>query len=470
MIQSVTDSHRCMYRNARIRALDLSDRTTPIPFYDITDDQIPTQDIGYEVRTDAAGYIFYSNGQQSVECLAIKQSAIIQVDLFNNNAWDIEWILRVDNDNDFVRVSDVHKVYDKDGNLVWNPLSDDWHLPDWVERSELQSGEWAEGEMDVTDATPTELALDKWTHTVVFQLDHGDAYAVRKDIGRYGQTVQFINASNSDVKIGLERWVSAGSYSILWYTLAPLQSIVAAYAKTKGWYAIANTGEDSAVYHYTDNSVPLEIDLAVNKWIEKIVVHAVPPSQFVTLKWSTAAGFKIVDIVNDTDSQLLVHGKYRLAGIDVVGPEYDSIEPWSSEIFKAKGDPIIKDANRSNYSAEARTPATFENDYTKVFYMDTWEGSIDITCAVYGKWIPIKILLKQNDLSGTPGDTRTLQITINGVTVYTESKTYAANTHYAGELMLSVDARLSKIAADPTDIFNLNKEICDVKVYGGSFA
>lgn len=467
MIKSITDSHRCMYRNARIRALDLSDRTTSIPFYDIIDDQIPTQDIGYEVRTDAAGYIFYSNGQQRVECLAIKQSAIIQVDLFNNNAWDIEWVLHVDNDNDFVRVADVHKVYDKDGNLVWNPLTDDWHLPDWVERSELQIGEWAEGEMDVTDATPTELQLDKWTHTVVFQPSHGDAYAVRKDIGRYGQMVQFINASNSDVKIGLERWVSAGVYGIQWYTLAPLQSIVAAYAKNKGWYAAA---EDSTVYHYTDNSVPLELDLAANNWIEKIVVHVVPPSQFVTLKWAAVAGFRIINIVNDTGNRLLVRGKYKIVGVEFTGPEYDSIEPWSSEVFKTTGDPIIKDANRSNYSVEARTPAVFENDYTKVFYMDTWEGSIGITCAVYGKWIPIKILLKQNDVSGNPGDTRTLQITINGVIVYTESKTYVANTHTAGELMLSMDVRLSKIAADPTDIFNLNKEICDVKPYAGSFA
>lgn len=467
MIKSITDSHRCMYRNARIRALDLSDRTTPIPFYDIIDDQIPTQDIGYEVRTDAAGYIFYSNGQHQVECLAIKQSAIIQVDLFNNNAWDIEWILHVDNDNDFVRVADVHKVYDKDNNLVWNPLTDDWHLPDWVERSELQSGEWAEGEMDVTDATPTELPLDKWTHTVAFMPNHASDYVVRYNIGRYGQTVQFVNASNTEVRLGLEGWISTGLYAIRTHTLQPLQSIVAAYIKGKGWFAAV---EDPTIYRYTDNSVPLEIDLAFNKWIQKIVIEAVPPSQLVTLKWSGAAGFRIINIVNDTGNQLLVRGKYKIAGVEFTGPEYDSIEPWSSEVFKTKGDPIIKDANRSNYSAEARNPATFENDYTKVFYLNSWQGSIDITCTIYGKWIPIKVLLKQNDWSGTPGDTRTLQITINGTIVYTESKTYVANTHSAGELMLSMDVRLSKVATDPTDIFNLNKTICDVKAYGGSFA
>ena len=78
MIKNVVDTHRLMYRNARIRAFDLSDRTTAVPFYNITDQILPDEDIGYEVHTDAAGYIYYGTGSQPVQCLAVKSSAIIQ--------------------------------------------------------------------------------------------------------------------------------------------------------------------------------------------------------------------------------------------------------------------------------------------------------------------------------------------------------------------------------------------------------
>ena len=77
MIKSVTDTHRLMYRNATIRALDLSDRTTPVPFFNVTDQELPVNDIGYEVHTDAAGYLYSGANSRPIQCLAVNKSVII---------------------------------------------------------------------------------------------------------------------------------------------------------------------------------------------------------------------------------------------------------------------------------------------------------------------------------------------------------------------------------------------------------
>lgn len=197
----VLDTHRLMYRNARLRAISLSDRTTPIQFLNVTDEDTVTQ-IGDIVYTDSCGYIFYGAEHRRVSCLAVGESAIIQVDLHNNNNWnDIEWIVRVEDDSQFVRVDDVGKVYDKNGNLLWNPLTGDWSFPDFMRRDEFTEGEWAEGEMNVTAATPKVLNVDKWTHTITVQGGHANEYELSVANGRAGQCIVIVNASDTAVTI-----------------------------------------------------------------------------------------------------------------------------------------------------------------------------------------------------------------------------------------------------------------------------
>ncbi|WP_407448642.1 hypothetical protein [Fibrobacter sp.] len=198
----VLDTHRLMYRNARLRAISLSDRTTPIQFLNVTDDDTAAE-IGNIVYTDGCGYVFYGADHRRVSCLAVAESAIVQVDLHNNNNWnDIEWIVRVEDGSEFVRVDGVGKVIDVNGNLLWNPLQGDWSpFPDFMRRDEFNEGEWAEGEMTVTDTTPKQLNVDKWTHTIIVKPGHANEYEISIANGRAGQCIAIVNVSDTSVTI-----------------------------------------------------------------------------------------------------------------------------------------------------------------------------------------------------------------------------------------------------------------------------
>ena len=200
--KEVLDTHRLMYRDARIRAISLSDATTPIQFVNITDDAGPDAEIGNIVYTDAMGYVFYGANQTRVTCLGVKESAIIQVDLHGNDNWhDIEWVVRKDVDDDVVRVSDVGKVLDGNNNIVWDPLAGNWVLPEYVTADQIQTGRWAEGEMTVSSSTPSQLNVDEWTHTITIQPGHASEYTLNFTTGRIGQLITIVNNSDIDVTI-----------------------------------------------------------------------------------------------------------------------------------------------------------------------------------------------------------------------------------------------------------------------------
>lgn len=196
MTKSAVDTHRLMYRNARIRALDLSDRTSQIDFYNITEADPDGDNIGKIVYTDPNGYLFYGNNTQSVSCLAVKQSAIIQVDLHDTDAWNIEWIVEVDADSQYVTIAQIGKVYDSDGNLLWNPVGNNWQIPDWVRRDEIAQGEWAEGELVLKNDTDS-LVINKWTHSIIVRKKAPMSLTFEEGSGRYGQVITIINTDIS---------------------------------------------------------------------------------------------------------------------------------------------------------------------------------------------------------------------------------------------------------------------------------
>ena len=84
----VFDTHRLLYKNAQIRAYSLATPTTPISFKDDTD-----TDIGNIVYTNENGYICRSSDMQTVKCLKLSESAIVQVSLDGGNNWPIEWVI-----------------------------------------------------------------------------------------------------------------------------------------------------------------------------------------------------------------------------------------------------------------------------------------------------------------------------------------------------------------------------------------
>lgn len=160
---NVLDTHRLLYRNATITALDLADKTTPVKFYNITDVDVAA-DIGYTVYTNDAGYICYGSNRELVSSLGLGGSAIVRVSLNGGQSWPIAWIVR--NTEDGVTAEDVkYKIYDQQGNVLYDPLSRNYVMPDYLLRSEYSNGIWKEESISV-EATEVSIALSEWTTAI----------------------------------------------------------------------------------------------------------------------------------------------------------------------------------------------------------------------------------------------------------------------------------------------------------------
>lgn len=161
---NVFDTHRLPYRNAMLKAYDLNDGTTLLDFYNITDNTEPTESIGTTVYTNEAGYICYGTNRQMVLSLGLKQSAIIKASLNGGTSWPIEWTLRVAEDG-VSRADLTFKIFDSAGNVLYDPLSKSFVMPDYLPRSEYSNGIWKEESVSV-EATESIIALSEWTTSV----------------------------------------------------------------------------------------------------------------------------------------------------------------------------------------------------------------------------------------------------------------------------------------------------------------
>lgn len=304
MNKNVVDTHRLMYRNARIRALDLSDRTSVLDFYNITEADPAGVSIGNIIYTDPNGYMFYGNNAQPVGCLVVKKSAIIQVDLHNTNAWNIEWVVEVPIDTDYVTISQVGKVYDQNDNLLWDPLTNDWKIPDWVQRSEIAQGEWAEGELALNGATLA-LTITKWTHSIIVKNGSASNYTFATDSGRYGQVITIVHEagggprtftdeySSESVTIGRGETVIAVHNGTHWVFSAPLG---VSNNKQQAEPYLNATVTDPAVgtlIFFVDSDLTASINITdsvdTNNWMNVLV--------FYNGSTAPASGSKTLDII-----------------------------------------------------------------------------------------------------------------------------------------------------------------------------
>lgn len=459
MIKSVTDTHRLMYRNATIRALDLSDRTTPVPFFNITDQELPVNDIGYEVHTDAAGYLYYGANSQPIQCLAVNKSAIIQVDITGNNAWDIEWVLRIEDTDEYVRVEDLHKVFYADGTLAWDPTIDDWHLPDYALKTDIGRGEWAEGEMIVTEDTPEILTIDKWTHVITFRNGHADKYTIPYTQGRYAQTIRVLNISDTDVVVVTQHMIGGHIYNTRVTIGAGLQS-EATYTDRVGWYMDEPHEVVNTDYIITEVSVLgiATIDIDVNQNIKRVIFRpaTVPALGIIEFKASgTAADMPILEIVNESESPVQTWWHYQTSpGVYTPALNIETV-PARSTLMIA---PNACDGSRS----QAVTYNDTHIKNTNVHALKTpeyWYGQIDLTTELYGVWLPIRVYSKQD--ASLPGDEpHDLHIYINDIEVVdyelTGNDLTGSSTHdpvlvSAGTLLAALDVRINKVTIEGED-------------------
>lgn len=157
----VFDSHRLMYRNARLRAFSKANPTIPLEFQ-----ENDGTNIGEIVYTNANGYLCRSSDMQIILGLKLPESAIIQVSLDGGTSWPIGWIL--DDEGSVLHDDDIGTLtyIDENGDpQAWDPLDGDVVLPAYALKSEIV--EWHETTIFVDDDT-CYVKPDQWTKTIHF--------------------------------------------------------------------------------------------------------------------------------------------------------------------------------------------------------------------------------------------------------------------------------------------------------------
>lgn len=211
------DTHRLMYRNAKLRAflLDGDQNTTPAKFYDITgplDAQHPIEsyDCGYFVSTNEEGYICRESDQAIVRQLAVTHNVVIQVSLDGGQSWPIQWNVAGQDAAQYLQSTDIHSLwfYGDDGNLqAYNPAVQDIQLPDYIRRGEISLNNiWIE-ETLVVEPTDTVITLSKWTKSIIIPDDtlvDTRVLDIHNGGARAGQVIHILSLSQKQVTLSLD--------------------------------------------------------------------------------------------------------------------------------------------------------------------------------------------------------------------------------------------------------------------------
>lgn len=170
MIQ-VFDTHCMSYRNAKLRAFALADNTRRLDFYNFANINISDADnCGNEIETDEAGYLFYGNGQHRILCLGLQEAAIIEVSLDGGTTWQIQWIIRGQQDSQSSGTPATLSWKNTAGAVeTYSPAGSNKVLPDFMLKREFRAGQWAEEELILTadDAT---AQVPPWVKTILISL------------------------------------------------------------------------------------------------------------------------------------------------------------------------------------------------------------------------------------------------------------------------------------------------------------
>lgn len=214
---TIFDSHWLPYRNAEVRAFALGNKTIPLDFYNVTGTETDGDNIGQVVNTDERGFLHYGGGAglQNVECLAVKESAIIQVSRPTGEILG-QWVLKVGQKP--LTVADLGTLTYADGTLAFNPtVPRAWKLRDFALASDVRQGIWQEAQTIVLDADAASTKLSKWQSVIyipnaftgnALTLDASPLLA--DDEPRFGLKFLIVNGSNHDVKV-VQAGVTEGS-------------------------------------------------------------------------------------------------------------------------------------------------------------------------------------------------------------------------------------------------------------------
>lgn len=175
-MRQVFDTHVLPYKNAMFKAfaLDNADGTTPIKFFNWNETDVPQDTTGFDtVLTDGRGYL-YKTDRTPIQCLCVKESAIVKCSMDNGTSWPVQWIIHVTSNALNASDIDSSNLYwtDEKGNKVYyNPLKGSKTLPNWLLADKIDlNNYWEEDSVSVNLGADSQLVvqvqLTKWTSIV----------------------------------------------------------------------------------------------------------------------------------------------------------------------------------------------------------------------------------------------------------------------------------------------------------------
>lgn len=282
---TIFDSHWLPYRNAEVRAFALDNKTVPLDFYNITDSESGGDNIGRVVHTDERGFLHYGGGQglQNVECLAVAESAIIQVSRPTGEILG-QWTLKEGAKP--LTANDLGTLKYADGTLAFNPaVPREWTLRNFALASDVRKGIWQEAQTVVLD-NDAEYELSKWQSVIyipgVFThqtLNLNVSQLVADAEPRFGLKFLIINGSDHDIKVsqagtdisaiipaGRQMCVGAVLYlDVVWKCALALDdtpSEVKALQESSGRQYIRTSGTTSASYSWDETTNTTTVQVA----------------------------------------------------------------------------------------------------------------------------------------------------------------------------------------------------------------
>lgn len=301
---TIFDSHWLPYKNAVIRAFNLTMRTVPVEFYNITEDSPePTESIGTVVNTDERGFLHYGGaaGLENVECLAVADSAIIQAERPTGEILG-QWVIKAGDKP--LTADDLGTLTYADGTLAFNPtVPRKWQLRDFALASDVRKGVWQEAQTIVTSSDTTDLKLTKWESVIYIApsftktaLAFDTSDLINDNEPRFGLKFIVLNGTDHDITLS-QSGVTGGSSAVL----PSGQQICgcATFVYDYGWYC-----------NLAFDDTPANLQTAVNTLVTKNTEQ----DDKITVLQNRIAGLRIMPTIGSSSivtGEFIDLGNYR---------------------------------------------------------------------------------------------------------------------------------------------------------------
>ena len=200
-MNSIADTHRLSYRNAKITAVSFGTQT-PIGFYNADGTLLANT-----LSTDAAGFVFYGDGAHSANGYFVKEKATVTATMDSGSVqWNIDKTLDESDigNGEVISAKTNSAVWTANSSEQWKPSWDDlWNKPKlgtWTE-SQVNAGIKSWGQVITVPNDCTVLRLDDYSECI-----GRNQCSYRKAVQltapqRAGQQLIVINSAGSDISL-----------------------------------------------------------------------------------------------------------------------------------------------------------------------------------------------------------------------------------------------------------------------------